>query len=338
VPGEVALDPELPICDAHLHLICTADHQQRLVRQMGALGDGGALRPYLLEDLLADLGSHNIVSSVYVEANDPARQRTDGPAAMRHVGETEWALAFDPRAKIGAIVGFADLRLGDSVEEVLDAHIQAGHGLFRGVRCTAAWNSSPEVPRSYWAPPAGMLSAAEFRRGLAAVSRRGLTYDLFIYHTQLQELVSLARDMPDVTIVLNHFGGPLGVGPYAGSRNSVLSELRSSLRELAACPNVYLKLGGIGIPMLGLEWHKGPGRPRSEEATAVWGPVIRSCIETLGPDRCMFESAFPGASYAFIDYATLWNMFKDATTDLAHSERQMLFRGTAERVYRIESD
>ena len=318
---EAVLDPDLPICDAHHHL-------------WDRPGDR-----YVLEDLRADTGAgHRVETTVFVECM--AGYLDDGPPQLRPVGETHFVVeqaeesARTPGAEIAGIVGFADLDLGAAVAEVLEAHVDAGRGRFRGIRHASSWDPSPDVRRAHTRPPPGLLGRPSFRAGFAELGRLGLSFDAWLYHPQLGELVDLARAHPDVTIVLDHLGAPLGVGPYAGRRDEVLADWRSSMAEVAGCPNVVLKLGGIGMPLYGFDWHQRAEPPRSEELAAAWRDPIRWCIERFGPDRCMFESNFP-VDRVSCSYTVLWNAFQLIAADLSPSERDSLFRGTAEAAYRL---
>lgn len=320
---EDPIDATQAICDPHHHLW---DHPTDR---------------YLLEELRADTGAgHDVRRTVFVECG--SFYRTDGPEALAPVGETERVAAIAEESErtaaqgavIAGIVGRADLRLGDAVDDVLAEHVEAGRGRFRGIRHASAHDPSPEVRRSHTAPPPHLLADGEFRKGFAALGRAGLTFDAWLYHPQLGELVDLARAHDEVTIVLDHIGGPLGVGPYADRRDEVLTEWRASMAEVAACPNVVLKVGGIGMTVYGLGWHHRPEPPTSEQLAAVWGPELRWCIETFGPDRCMFESNFP-VDRRSCPYTVLWNVFQLVTQDASAAERSELFEGTAARVYRL---
>ena len=311
---EEALKPDLLICDPHHHLW---DH------------DGNR---YMVEELRADTGTgHHVVKTVFVECM--SGYRTDGPEAFRPVGETDFVVAADPDGFIAGIVGFADLRVAE-IDDVLAAHVDAGEGRFRGIRHVSAWDASDDIRASHTNPPPGLLADPAFRNGFAALGQAGLSFDAWIYHPQLPELADLARAHPDVPIVLDHLGGPLGIGPYSGRRDEVIGHWRSAMQDVAACPNVVLKLGGIGMPVFGMDWHRRSEPATSEELTAAWGTEIRWCIEQFGVDRCMFESNFP-VDKASCSYVSLWNAFKRITTEASPDEQAALFHDTATRVYRI---
>jgi L-fuconolactonase len=321
--SELALEPDLPICDPHHHL-----------------WDRPASR-YMLEELRADTGTgHNVKATVFVECL--AAWRTDGPEAYRPVGETQFVAAEAARsaasaaqgAVIGAIVGYADLRTA-GIEDVLAAHVDAGGGRFRGIRQVASRDESPDFHVSHTNPPAHLLADPAFRAGLVALGRAGHSFDAWLYHPQLAELASAARAAPDTMIVLNHLGGPLGVGPYQGQRVEVLEVWRRGIDELAGCDNVVLKLGGIGMPIFGLGWEQREIPPDSEELADAWGTEIRRCIERFGVERCMFESNFPVDKQS-CSYLVLWNAFKRMVAAASADDKAALFHDNAMRIYRID--
>jgi L-fuconolactonase len=313
---EPVLEPDIAICDPHHHL----------------WNHGGGR--YLLEELRADAQSgHRVVATVFVECG--FGYRSDGPVAFRPVGETESVVATDPSGFVAGIVGFADL-CAPEIEDVLAAHVEAGDGRFRGVRYRHAHDPDPIVPISSSMPTPGVLGDdPAFRRGLAALARAGLSLDTWCYHTQLQDVVELARANPDVTIVVDHLGGPIGVGPYRDRRDEVITLWKKRIVELAQHENIVMKLGGVTMPVFGEMWHYFPEETTSEEIAETRGPEIRSCLEAFGPDRCMFESNFPVDKNG-CSYRVLWNAFKRVTADLSPSEKSTLFYDTAARVYKIE--
>jgi predicted TIM-barrel fold metal-dependent hydrolase len=321
---EEILDPERPICDPHHHL-----------------WDRNGNR-YLLDQLLADTDSgHNVVSTVFVECM--SMYRADGPEALRPVGETEFVQGvaamsasggYGPIRACAAIISYADLALGERAGEVLDAHIAASSNRFRGIRHAAGWDASPDVRNSHTNPPEHLYLDARFRTGFAQLAPRGLSFEAWLYHPQIPELTDLARAFPETTIVLDHFGGPLGIGPYEGHADEVFEQWRRSIAELATCPNVVAKLGGINMPMNGFDWHKRDRPPGSKELAEATKRYYLHTIEQFGPDRCMFESNFP-VDKASCSYAVLWNTFKRIAAGFSESETDAMFRGTAERVYRI---
>jgi L-fuconolactonase len=321
---EQILEPDLPIVDAHHHLWNR---------------DGV---PYLLPELLADTGSgHSVEATVFMECK--AMYRKDAAPAMRPVGEVEFANGiaamsasgeFGSTRAIAGIVGYADLSLGAAVRDVLEAEIAAGGGRFRGVRNISAWHPDPAARGSSVDPPPDVLTRPALREGLRCLTALGLTFDAWMYHTQLGELIALARACPDATIVLNHVGGAIGIGPYAGRRDEVFTQWRESIRELAQCPNVCVKLGGLGMRLFGFDVHEGALPPSSEQLAQAWRPYIETCIEAFGVSRAMFESNFP-VDKGSCSYQALWNAFKRITAGASAPDKEALYRATAMRVYRI---
>ncbi|MEZ5378072.1 MAG: amidohydrolase family protein [Acidimicrobiales bacterium] len=316
---EEPVDPAQEICDPHHHLWDFPTDR------------------YCLEELRADTGAgHNIVSTVFIECT--AGYRADGPEAMRPVGETEFVLAQaiesadTEGSEIKGIVGLADLTLGADVAEVLEAHIEAGGGRFKGIRHATAYDPSPDVRRSHTRPTPGLMGEPSFREGFAQLGRHDLRFDAWLYHPQITELVDLAHAHSDVLIVLDHLGGPLGVGPYAGRRDEVRAEWRRSIIQLAECPNVSVKLGGIGMTVYGLDWHHQPTPPTSDALAEAWGPDIEFCIGQFGVRRSMFESNFP-VDRRSTGYTVLWNTFQKLTADYSPDERSALFHDTASAFY-----
>ena len=230
-----------------------------------------------------------------------------------------------------AIVGFADLALGERVAAVLEAHLAASPGRFRGIRRSTTWDASDSLRSE---APREMLASREFRAGFAWLDKFDLSFDAWLYHPQLPELADLARAFPDVTIILNHIGAPLGVGPYAGKRDEVYQIWRSGIALLAQCSNIHVKLGGVGSLRSGYDWHERAIPPSSEELAAALKPYFEWCIEKFGPNRCLFESNFPVERQSN-GYVTLWNAFKRLTQNYSAAERAALFHDTAARVYRI---
>ena len=319
---EDALEPALPICDPHHHLW---DHPGSR---------------YLLDELLADVGDgHNVVSTVFMECG--SMYRADGEPAMRPIGETEFVNGIAAMSASGgygdcracaAIVGYADLNLGAAVGAVLDAHAAAS-GRFRGIRHAAGWDASAEVRNSHTSPSQGMMALSAFRTGFAELGKRGMTFDAWLYHPQIPELTALARAFPEQPIVFDHFGGPLGIGPYAGKREEIFAYWKDAVAELATCGNVVAKLGGLVMPINGFGFHKNDRPPTSEELAAATRRYYLHMIDCFGPERCMFESNFP-VDKASSSYRVLWNSFKRIASGFSASEKAALFHDTAVRAYR----
>jgi predicted TIM-barrel fold metal-dependent hydrolase len=322
---EPVLEPELPIVDAHHHL---------WDRQSGR---------YLTEQFGKDVGSgHRIVSTVYVQCRSMLRQ--DGPEAMKPVGEVEFANgiaamfasgAYGPTRCCEAIVGGADLTLGNELGSVLEAMLQVSGGRLRGIRNPLAWHESPEVSSSPVTPPRGLMLDPSFQQGVKALAGFGLSLDAWVYHTQLADLYELARVTPDVTVVIDHFGGPVGVGPHPHEREQVRTAWKEGLAHLASLPNTRIKLGGAGMSVFGSEFASRELPPSSKELAAAWRPYFETCIELFGPDRCMFESNFP-VDKGMFSYSVLWNAFKRLASSMTTDEKAALFCRTAASTYRLQ--
>ncbi|MGR3323083.1 MAG: amidohydrolase family protein [Pseudooceanicola sp.] len=319
---EPADEPDLPIVDAHHHL-WNRPHER-----------------YMAEDLLADLNAgHNVVATVYVQCRSHYRQ--DGPDPLRPVGETEFVRSVaeaqpEGGPKIAAgMVAHAALIQGDAVAEVLDAHLAAGPGLVKGIRDMTTYD--PEISTSFGATPPGRLLDATWRAGFAQLAPRGLSYDLYAFHTQLGEVLDLARAHPETQIVLNHIGGPLGIKSYADRRDEVFAAWSRDMKAIGACENVVIKIGGVGMHNLGFGFEHGDAAPGGDAIARAIAPHVETCIEAFGPDRAMFESNFP-VDKGSVGYVPLWNAFKRLTRNHSAAERDALFAGTANRVYRLGLD
>jgi L-fuconolactonase len=309
--SEPTLEPELPICDPHHHF-----WDMRTARI--------PYQRYLLHELAADIHSgHNVRSTVFIEAR--SMYRTDGPEELRPVGEVEFVQGlaaasasglYGPGRAAAAIIGHANLNLGDRVAPVLEALQAASPNRFRGIRHSVSWDPHPEVESR---GTKGQLASDQFRAGARVLARRGLCLENTLYFPQLPELADFAKAIPDLTIISNHIGGLMRVGPYANRDNEVLATWRSGIAAVAACPNVIMKLGGIGMPRLGFDWHT--------RSTPI-------CIEQFGPSRCMFESNFPVDKVSY-SYNVLYNAFKRLSKGYSATERAAMFHDTAVRVYRI---
>ena len=322
---ETVLEPDLPIIDPHHHLI-----------------DRPASGTYLLPDLLADIGSgHNIVATVYLEWL--SMYRADGPEEMRPVGEIEFANGVAAMAASGGygktrvcagIVGHGELTLGAGVKKVLEAMIVAGGGRFRGIRFIASMDADQAQWGATAVRPMGLLRDARVREGFAQLAPLGLTFDAWVYHPQLGDVIDLARAFPGTQIVLNHVGGPIGLGRYKGKRDEVFADWSGRIRELASCPNVHVKLGGLGMKMFGFDVHEGEIAPGSEQLAGLWRPYVETCIDAFGTKRAMFESNFPVDKGSY-GYGVYWNTCKRLASGASTSEKADLFFGTASRFYRL---
>ena len=322
---EDIIEPERPIIDPHHHL------------WLGNRWSKGA--PYLLDDLWQDTGSgHKIEKTVFIECR--ASYRETGPDYLKPVGETEFvadiakqsAVAESARAVISGIVSHADLTLGDRLDDVLDAHEEAGQGLFRGIRHAGAHHPRPEEAFGPGRQAPGLFANEAFQAGVRRLGQRGYTYESWHYHTQLLDFYALAKAAPETTIILDHFGTPLGVGSYRNQREAIFQQWQADMVTLAKCPNVYAKLGGLAMPDNGFDWHEAAKPATSDELVAAQKRYYLHTIECFGVDRCLFESNFPVDKLS-ISYPVLWNAFKKMVADFSEAEKQALFYGTAAKVY-----
>jgi L-fuconolactonase len=326
--NEPIVDPELPIIDAHHHLM-----------------DKKGVR-YLLGDIVDDVSAgHNIIATVYVESH--SMMRADGPELIRPVGETEFANGIAAMSASGgygpcrinsAIVAFADLSAGSQVAETLDAHIAAGGNRFRGIRQVAIWHPSPDPYRFIMTRPVkDLMTGVGFRAGFSQLAKRGLSFDAAVFHPQLGELAGLADEFPDTPIVLNHLGFAMAMGTVESARKEVFKIWRSSLRELARRPNVMVKVGGLGMPFWGFGFEERKGPVGFEELAETWAPYVETGIEIFGADRCMMQSNFPADGHS-CGYVPLWNALKTIVKSYSPADKAKLFSRTASRVYNIPID
>jgi predicted TIM-barrel fold metal-dependent hydrolase len=322
---EEIIDPKRPIVDPHHHL-----------------WDRGGLR-YMIEELSTDIASgHNIIATVYVEAR--SMYRGGGPEEFRPVNEVEFANGaaamsasggYGPALICAGIVGHANLLLGDRVKAVLEAEIVAGQGRFRGIRHSSAYDADPDIGHMYATRPKGLLLDTTYRKGFACLAPLGLSFDAWMFHPQLPEFVDLARAFPDTKIVLDHCGGPVGLGRFAGRREETFPLWKASIQQVAKCPNVSVKLGGLAMRLLGFDFHERLKPPSSEQAAAAWRPYIETCIEAFGPARCMFESNFP-PDKGQCSYQVIFNAFKRIAAQYSEAEKTALFSKTAADFYRLK--
>jgi len=320
---EAAVEPELDIIDAHHHL-------------------WDAPRPrYLLDEFLADAsGGHRVVSTVYVQCH--AMYRAHGGDAEKSLGETEFATGMAAMSASGAygstrvcdgIVGYVDLRLPQA-GALLQQHQNIAGSRFKGVRNMSAWHPDPGVSATSIVNPKDLLTDPDFRRGLGTLTDLGLVFDAFLFHSQLDDLIDLAQACPAATIVLNHYGTPLGVGPYADQRRAVFADWSARMARLADFPNVYVKLGGLTMRVAGFGFEKQPQAPSSDQLAQAWQPYFDHVVQQFGAQRCMFESNFP-VDKSGCGYTVLWNACKKLCAKLPTVDRRALLAQTARRVYKL---
>ena len=321
---EVVLDKHQPIIDAHHHLFDRPGQR------------------YLPEHLKSDIGRDlNVVATVLVQAR--SFYRTDGPEAFQPVGETEFAAGVAEAALTAggpklcaAIVGYADLNLGDSVRPVLEAHICAGRNKFRGIRHIIAWDKDKRLLNPAYPTTESLMDSKAFQSGFSQLADLGLSFDAWLYFPQIPRLTALARQFPSVHIVLNHCGGILGLGAYAGRRDDVFKQWRAAMSDLATCLNVSVKIGGLGMSLSGFDFDKQLTAPSSETLSITWRPWVETCFEFFSANRCMFESNFPVDKGSY-GYVVGWNAMMRLASKLTTEERDALFYKTAASVYDIKN-
>jgi len=318
---EDIIEPDIPIIDPHHHL----------------WDDRGST--YLLEDLQADTGSgHNVVKTVYMECGWAYKK--DGPNHLRVVGETEAVVDQANKSKetggavISAIVSRADLRLGDEVIEVLEAHEEASQGLFRGIRHAGARAEHPEVLAIPGGAPEGLFQDSGFLKGMKVLGKNGYTYDTWHYHYQNIEFAEMVTKVPDTQIVLDHFGTPLGVGPYADKREEIFDQWKKDIKEVSKSENVFMKIGGMAMPDNGFGWNTRDKPATSDEFVEAQRPYYLHAIDCFGPERCMMESNFP-VDRMSLSYHVLYNGLKKIVADFSDDEKDQMFYRTAESVYTV---
>ena len=324
---EPTLEPDLPICDPHHHFWDLRPQSTPYQR-------------YLLHELNGDIYSgHNVRSTVFLEAR--SMYRSGGPAELRPVGEVEFVQGlaaasasgvYGPARAAAAIIGHADLKLAGNVAPVLEALQAASPNRFRGIRHNVTWNPDPDWDNR---ETEGILANADFREGARVLSRKGLVLDLMQSFPQLPEIADFARAVPDLPVIVNHIGGVSRVGIYANKDDEIIPHWREGIAAVAACPNVTMKLGGMGMPRFGYGWHSREVPIGSEELAEAMAPWMNHCIEQFGPDRCMFESNFPPDKVSF-SYNVMYNAFKILSKDYSDTERAAMFHDTAARVYGID--
>jgi predicted TIM-barrel fold metal-dependent hydrolase len=322
---EEILEPDLPIVDPHHHLWVRPNYS------------------YLFPDLLADVGSgHKIHATMFEQA--ASMYRDDGPEELKSLGETQFVCGvaamsasgkFGPTRCIAGMVGYVDLRLGARAKGLIERHIAISDGRIRGVRNSSTWSDDPTLKPFASNAPQGLLLDKSFREGFAALVGLDLTFDAWMFQTQLGDVIDLARAFPQARIVLNHVGGPLAVGPYAGKREEAFKVWRDKIKEIAGFPNTYVKLGGLGMKMPGFDFVERPEPPSSQDLANAWRPYIETCIAAFGPQRAMFESNFP-VDKGSCSYQVLWNAFKRIAAGYSADEKTALFSGAAKKAYRLD--
>lgn len=334
---EDAIDPSQKIIDAHHHLW---DYPT-----LGDYGDEVSTHcRYTGDELVADikLSGHNIINTVFVECMS-MYNASGGPQAT--VGEVEYVQATaamsnagywgESRPLCGGIIGHVDLRMGAAVREPLEAMMTVRN--FRGIRHSHNWDANEDVPVSHNPNAAEMLGSPEFREGFAVLDELGLVFDSWGWFTQLDELAELADSFPNTTIIINHLGAPLGVGPYSSHANGINPDWQRYIVEIAKRPNVMIKLGGAGLAVLNFGFSGfDKASPSSLQLANAWLPTFKILIDAFGCERGIFESNFPVDKIS-ASYGNTWNAFQRIcqSLELSQLQKDQLFYQNAARVYRI---
>lgn len=318
---EAQIPVAYPVLDGHIHLW---DYSSP---------------PYFGDSYRNEAVAAGIASSVYVECS--MAYRDDGPAAEKPLGEIEFVrdqarLHSTPDFRLAeAIIGTADVRLGTGIAPILEQALALGEMRFRGIRVRAATDPDPAVGYGLGAPPPGLLLQPESLKALTVLRDMGLTLDAYLFHTQLADIEALARALPDLSIVVNHIGAPLGEGRYAARRTEVEAQWREGIARLAPFENVAIKIGGFAISRINLIARGDrTDPPSSEVVAAACAPWLDHCLDSLGAGRCLFGSNFPVDKVA-MSLTVLVNAMKRLAARLSPDEAAALMGGTARRVYRL---
>ena len=325
---EDPISPNIPIIDPHHHL-----------------WDVGFGR-YYIEELLEDINSsgHNIVSTVYIMSSSNTKiYSKDGLEEFKPLTEIEFATSEGKRADLipnnkvkvnASIVGSVDLTYGNKLQPVLEKAVNISEGRLKGIRMLLASHIDPRISSGAVKSDLGLMLHPNFIEGAKCIQNANLSLDFWIYHTQLNEMEKIARSLPDLTIILNHIGGPIHLGEYEGKQAATHREWRSAMMRLSRIPNINVKLGGLGMAVNGAKFHNNKFPPNSVQLSDVWKPWIYETIDMFGFDRCMFESNFP-VDKGSCSYGALWNAFKILAKDMSDDEINKLFSKNAAKIYKI---
>ena len=340
---DAPVDRSAPIVDAHHHLWDLRPMMAAFPEPHHHFIAAVARTPYYtFNELHADATSgHNVIGTVFMECG--AFYNGSYGDARKVLGEVEYVNGVAAQSASGlygairlcdAIIGHADLTLGDGARPVLEA-LMATSARFKGIRHAAAWNADPDVLGPPFHHPEGLYRDAKFREGFRHLGELGLTFDAWLLEPQLDDVIDLARAFPGQPIVLDHCGTPLGMGAYHGKLHERFDGWRGKIQQLAQCPNVSVKLGGLAMSFAGMPDHGPEAGLSSEVLAAMWRPYIEVCIEAFGPARAMFESNYPVDKWG-ASYPVLWNAFKRLTLGASADEKRELYAGTAARFYGME--
>lgn len=292
------------------------------------------LLAYLPKDHASDAAPIKVESVVHVEAGWVAT------GLLGPVGETRWLeqLSFaEAGTQLGAIVAHADLRAA-RVDQLLGAHVEASPRL-RGIRQMAARH--PQRGVMSWSRLPNLYADAEFLRGFEQLATCGLRFDAWVYSNQLGDVSALAQRFPGTAIVLDHLGTPVGVGGQVGSvgatpaeRERILGTWREDLAKVAEHKNVWAKLSGLAMPVLGFGFHTRAEPPSTEELAERMGPLVRHALDVFGVERCFFASNFP-MDKPSAPYARIFEAYAAIASERGAPALRALFHDNALRFYGI---
>ncbi|MEM9729790.1 MAG: amidohydrolase family protein [Myxococcota bacterium] len=293
-----------------------------------------ALNEYLPTDLRTDWGRHRnrIRGVIHVQAGWKGKRHIDV------VGETRWLEGIDPGANtILGIVGAAHLEEPD-LGEVLDAHAAAS-SRFCGVRDMLSAHPSKAIVD--WERYPNQLHEPAWRRGYALLGERGLTFDAWMYHEQLDAFGELAKATRDTKVVLCHLATPIalagpfgGLGGSAAERTRIENQWKEAIARFAEIPHVRFKVSGLLMPILGFAAEQRETPMTEQEFVDRVGPLVEWSIGTIGIDRCMFGSNFPMDKVS-IDYATLISGFDALLASHTDEDKKAFYEQNARDFYGV---
>ncbi|MEM1089652.1 MAG: amidohydrolase family protein [Pseudomonadota bacterium] len=258
---------------------------------------------YHVADFQADIDRLPISQSVHIQV---------GAAPEDSLAETRWLQAAaeetTSRGLPSAIVAFCDLAQEDAPAQ-LDA--QSAFGRLRGIRQIVGRSLEEDAQTGTDA----LLDSPVWRRNLAGLAARDLSFDLQLIPPQLPRVIEVLKDCEDLSVALCHCGSPWDRTPEG------LKFWKKHTAALAELPRVHCKLSGFG--MFDSGWDADSVRE-----------LVRHLIDCFGPDRCMFGSNFP-VDKLYRDYRSVFAQFRALVEDLTPAEQEAMLGGNARRFYRL---
>ena len=300
----------------------------------GFVGGDSILFPYLPPDYARDSSELGIDTVVHVEAG------WHDHSLLGPVGETRWLETLDFEAsgrKLGAIVAHADL-CNPRVGETLAAHLQASAKV-RGIRHMASHH--PDRGVMSWCKAPNLYRDAAFLRGFEQLAQHKLRFDAWVYSHQLPDVVALAQRFPEVPIVLDHLGSPVGAGGPSGGvgateqeRAGIVGRWRDDLAKLREHKQVFAKLSGIAMPVVGFGFHRRATPPSVAELTETFRPFVGYAIDVFGIERAFFASNFP-MDRASAPMTHIFGAYIRLARELGDAAPRALLRDNALRFYSV---